>query len=104
MDTVTLSVSPKAVGKLKDILAERCRNRGIGFRLLPTAGRESPNGLTIKLDKVTEADRIILVGEMLIFVEPAVLKQFNGWRLDYSENEDVGLCLMRTNGKRPEIE
>ncbi len=95
-----MSISEKAVQKLKDDLIRRFLDTGVGFRIV-SDGHER---ISIGLDRQASKDTVVEAGGIRLLVDSSVATLLARYDLDYADGPGGGFCLKSLDGEDPSPE
>jgi len=95
-----VSVTSKAVLRLREQLVQKCFEAGIGFRMLVNASELGKTTFSIKVDRQHQEDEVIESNGVRVFLDPDSAAQISDFQLDYQDGADGGFYLKTTQEAR----
>jgi len=95
-----VSVTSKAVLRLREQLVQKCFEAGIGFRMLVNASEPGKTTFSIKVDRQHQEDEVIESNGVRVFLDPDSAAQISDFQLDYQDGADGGFYLKTTQEAR----
>jgi len=87
-----LSISNKAVERLREELIHRCFQTGIGFRILVTS-ESGKATFSIKFDRQRQGDKVIESDGVKVFLDLSSAGRIKNYQLDCPDEPGGGLFL-----------
>ena len=87
-----LSISSRAVERLREELLQKCFQADIGFRVLVTS-EPGKATFSIKFDRQRRGDEVIDSGGVKVFLDASSAAQIKGYQVDYHDEPGGGFFL-----------
>lgn len=88
-----MTTSDKAAEKLKEELLEKFVKNGLGYRVIYDTSALSQVTLSIKLDKESTGDTVMMSHGVKIILDQASADLLRDYELDYQDGPTGGFCL-----------
>jgi Fe-S cluster assembly iron-binding protein IscA len=98
-----LSISSRALGRLREELIHRCFEIGIGFRFAVTTDELGKATFIIKFDRQRQGDKVIESDGVKVFLDTSSAAQIKDYQVDYNDEPEGGFFLkiaQETKGKQ----
>jgi len=90
-----LTVTSKAVEKLKQKLLHTCFAGDVGFRILVSSNESGKSVFSMKLDRQHEGDEVTELDGVKVFLDVASTALVRGYQLDYHDKPSGEFFLLR---------
>ena len=88
-----ISISTKAVARLREQIVKSCLEAGIGFRMDVSTDESGEATFSIRIDRQRHGDEVVESDGIKIFLDSASARQIRGYQLDYQDEPEGSFSL-----------
>jgi len=88
-----VTISDRAVDRLREQLIHKCFEAGIGFKFLIDTDASGRASFSIKIDMQHQGDEVIDLNDVKVFLDPTSAARMSHYQLDYQDEPDGGFFL-----------